>query len=114
MELGLTGLIAENHLLGFILLMLLLIAHIVIILYVINLILCDKFNPFIDPSLASWDSCVKRVARGIPSWVFNNVVEIGIACSYMWLKNSAEQKAVIEEVFEKLPEWSKRKMPWED
>jgi hypothetical protein len=71
---------------------------------------CDKFNPFVNPSIAAWKDCTKRVARDIPSWVFNNVVEIGIACSYLWLKKSFEQKAIIEEVFGKLPEYSKRKV----
>ena len=70
----------------------------------------DKFSPFIHPEISGFGSVSRyNIHNSIPSWVFNNVKEIGIACSYKWLEDSSIDSHplslvnVINDVFEELP-----------
>ena len=50
----------------------------------------DDYSPFCNPSVAGYKSVTKISLHNLPSWILNNVVDIGIACSYKWLEDHWE------------------------
>lgn len=50
----------------------------------------DRHSPFCNPILAGYKNVTKLSLHHLPSWILNEVVEIGIACSYKWLEDHWE------------------------
>lgn len=62
----------------------------------------NKFSPFVHPKIAAWKNVRKVAVRDIPSNILEDVVAVGVACSYDWV-DAPSIISVAKKVFGKLP-----------
>jgi hypothetical protein len=72
----------------------------------------NKYSPFIHPDIAKYKEVNRLAVRQIPSWVFNDVASIGIAMSYIWLRDylKEDMKSIVKKIFNRVPKRNCRKI----